>query len=622
MSVFASWEVARRATVIQWVFAAAFVVLAGAFFKAQVLDHESYRTRSAHNHLRDVSLEPPRGDILDRNNLPIAENMTGYSIRLLATREDSLRAVLARLDALIANDTVDVDAVVKRWAAATYQPALVYASGRYSVVATLEEHRATLPGLVIQAEPRRRYPDGAAVAHMVGYVGEVSAGDIEKNTFPNARPAEIVGKQGLEFEYDSLLRGRRGLRFVEIDALGRMIREAPAEVFRAPTAGQIVHTTIDLGLQRFIDSMWRTDLPNRRGAMVAMTPTGEILAYASFPSFDPNEFIGGIDAATFSALNSDPNKPFYNRVIQAAYPPASPFKLAIAAMALRRGFTMDSRMREVCTGSLQYGNRVWRCWNPKGHGSLTLRDAISKSCDVYFYQLGQLLGADSILKVAHEMGFGGRSGIDLDGERHGSLLASVKSYVNSRGASTWGNGETLNLAIGQGAHTETLINMVSFYAALAGDGIKRAPHIIAGRPGVVTSDLKLSPEQLADLRGAMVDVVNQGTATGNLAGEAGLKQFQVAGKTGSAEVTGQKQLGWFIAFAPADNPRIVVGIAVEEGIHGATMAKYPVRAIVHFLTGKTVKADFNTVTEDLTRTSADSDTVVAAHAKPPAVRRP
>lgn len=622
MSVFASWEVARRAAAIQWVVLGAFAVLGGAFFKAQVLDHESYRTRSANTHLRDVSLEPPRGDILDRNNQPIAYNMTGYSIRLLATSADSLRAVLARLDALIPNDTIDVETVVKRWAAATYQPALVYASGRYNVVATLEEHRAVLPGLVIQAEPRRRYPDSNAVAHMVGYVGEVSADDIEKNTFPDAKPAEIVGKQGLELEYDSLLRGRRGLRFVEIDAYGRMIREAPAAVSLAPMAGKIVRTTIDLGLQRFIDSMWRSDLPNRRGAMVAMTPTGEILAYASFPSYDPNDFIGGIDEATYAALYNDPNKPFYNRVIQAAYPPASPFKLAIAAMALRRGFTMESRMRDGCTGSYQYGNRVWHCWNPKGHGSLTLRQAIASSCDVYFWQLGLLLGADSILAAAREMGFGGRSGIDLDGERHGTLLASAKSYVNSRGVSTWGNGETLNLAIGQGAHTETLINMVSFYAALAGDGTKRAPHIIAGRPSVATRDLKLSPTQLADLRAAMVDVINQGTATGNLAAEVGLKQFKVAGKTGSAQVTGQKDMGWFIAFAPADNPRIVVGIAVEEGIHGAAVAKYPVRAIVHYLTGKTVKADFNTVTEDLTRTSADSDTVAAPRPTAPAVRRP
>lgn len=622
MSSFASWEVARRATSIQLVFLAAFGVLGGAFFKAQVLDHESYRLRSANNHLRDVSLEPPRGDILDRNDSVIAENETGYSIRLLATNADSLRAVLSRLDALVVDDTIDVETVIRRWSEARYQPALVYASGRFKLVSTLEEHRAVLPGLVIQAEPRRHYPDSDAVAHMVGYVGEVSASDLEKESFPDARPAEIVGKQGLELEYDSLLRGRRGLRFVEVDANNRMIREAPSAASRPPIAGQIVHTTIDMGLQRFIDSMWRADLPGKRGAIVAMTPTGEILAYESFPSYNPNDFIGGIDRATYAGLLDDPNKPLYNRVIQAAYPPASPFKLAIAAMALRRGYTMDSRMPDGCTGGYQYGNRVWRCWNPRGHGSLTLRQAIASSCDIFFYQLGQKLGADSILAAAHEMGFGSRSGIDLDGEKHGALFTSVKAYVNSRGVSTWSNGETLNLSIGQGAHTETLISMVSFYTALAGDGIKRTPHIIKNRPSVATYDLKLSPEQLLDLRTAMEDVVNQGTATGDLAAERGLKQYRIAGKTGSAQVTGQKDMGWFIAFAPADAPKIIVGIAVEEGIHGALVAKYPVRTIVHFLTGKTIKADFNTVTEDTTRTSADSDKVAKVPAKPPAVRRP
>ncbi|MGH7592552.1 MAG: penicillin-binding transpeptidase domain-containing protein, partial [Gemmatimonadales bacterium] len=199
----------------------------------------------------------------------------------------------------------------------------------------------------------------------------------------------------------------------------------------------------------------------------------------------------------------------------------------------------------------------------------------------------------------------------------GVLLASVKRYVDARGVSTWGNGETLNLSIGQGRHTETLINMVSFYAALAGDGIKRAPRIIPGRPGQVTEDLKLTPEQLTDLRLAMIDVVNSGTATGELAHEAGLKDFQVAGKTGSAEVTGQKQMGWFIAFAPADAPRIVIGIAVEEGIHGALVAKYPVRAIVHYLTGKAVKADVGTITEDTAHTSVDTASAGPSRPAPP-----
>ena len=604
MSAFSSWEVARRAFTIQWIFLAAFAVLGAAFFKAQVLDYASYRTRSANTHLRAMSRsEPPRVDILDRNGKPIAENMTGYSIRLLATTEDSLRAVLTRLDALIPDDTIDAEAVVRRWKAATYQAALVYASGRYNVVATLEEHRATLPGLVIQAEPRRRYPDGDAVAHMVGYVGEVSPRDLEEHTFPNAKPGEIVGKQGLELEYDSLLRGRRGLRFVEIDAHGRMIREAPAAAAFPPTPGKIVHTTIDMGLQHFIDSMWRTDLQGKRGAMVAMTPSGEVLAYASFPSYDPNDFIGGIDATTFSDLINDPDKPLYNRVIQAAYPPASAVQAGDCgdgvAARLHDGKRKDAPARGA-PGATSSAIASGDAGTPRGTGSslCARRSRFHATCT-----------STSSARCLAPIRFSPRRGrwASVDG-RGSTSMASItdRCWRASRRTSIPArrkvfdlgeNGETLKpREIGQGAHTETLINMVSFYAALAGDGIKRAPHIIKDRPSAVTHDLKLTPEELTDLRTAMADVVNSGTATGTLAGEVGLKQFAIAGKTGSAEVTGQKQMGWFIAFAPVDNPKIVVGIAVEEGIHGAYVAKYPVRAIVHYLTGKSIKADVNTIT--------------------------
>ncbi|MGH7582694.1 MAG: penicillin-binding protein 2 [Gemmatimonadales bacterium] len=600
MSPFASWQVARRATQIQWVFIGAFSLLGAAFFKAQVIDHGVYRSESARNRLKPIPLEAPRGYIFDRSGRRIADNVPGYAIKLLASSEDSLRAVLGRLDALITDDTIDADKVVRRWKLAEYEPAMVYASGRYEVVATLEEHRAILPGLVIQQEPRRRYPDSSAVAHLAGYVGEVSATELDNNTFPGAEPGSIVGKQGLELAYDSVLRGRPGVRFVEVTAGGRMVRDQADVVSLPPVAGRNIRTTIDLDLQQFVDSMWRADLPNRRGALVAMTPRGEILAYYSYPTFDPNDFIGRIDPETWNALRSDPNQPLYNRVIQGAYPPGSPFKLAIAAMALRRGLvTMDTRMRVPCTGSYQFGNRIWHCWDPKGHGSLTLRQAIASSCDIYFYQLGQMLGADSILADAAEMGFGDRAGIDIGPESKGALLPSVKAYVNSRGVSTWNNGETLNLAIGQGHHTETLLNMVSFYAALAGDGIKRTPHMIEGTASRVTHDLHLTPEHLADLRAAMVDVVNSGTARGDLANLAGLQQFQIAGKTGSAQVTGEKPLGWFIAFAPADHPRIVVGIAVEEAVHGAVVAKYPARTIMRYLTGRAVKADIGNVTENL-----------------------
>ncbi len=600
MTAFSSWQMARRARGARGVVFAAFAVLGAAFFNAQVLQHQRFRTESAGNRFRQIPLEAPRGNILDRNGRIIADNVPGYSIKLIASSEDSLRAVLARLQALVPDDTIDVDAVVRRWSGASYQPALVFASGQFDILATLEEHRALLPGLVIQREPLRDYPAGAALGHLVGYVGEINENELEANDFPGARSGEEVGQRGLEYEYDSLLRGRQGVSYAEVTASGRTVQDYQSPAVLPPVAGHDVQTTIDLPLQRFVDSMWRADLPTKRGALVAMTPDGAVRAYYSYPTFDPNDFVGGIDATTWAALNDNPDKPLINRVIAGRYPPASPFKLAIAAMALRRGLvTMDSRMPVPCTGEYRFGNRVWKCWNPEGHGSLTLRQAIATSCDIYFYQLGQLLGAKAIFEDGVEMGFDERSGIDLAGEVRPTFPTSVKSYVNSRGVSTWGNGEVLNLAIGQGRDAQTLINMVSFYAGLAGHGVKPVPFVVQPRTPLPGRDLGLTPDDLAGLRQAMVNVVTQGTASIDLQHEVGAGEYDVAGKTGSGQVTGQQDIAWFIAFAPADSARIVVGIEVEEGIHGANVAKYAVRAIARYLDGRAEKLDDATVTENL-----------------------
>lgn len=617
MSAFSSWELERRAGQASGLLALAFLVLGGAFFRAQIVNHEQFRLASNSNHLRGISLEAPRGTILDRNNRTIAVNIPGYSVKVLAFDSLTLRTVLTRLTALLPEDSIDIEPVIRRWKAARYEPALVFASGETRVVARLEEHRAALPGLLIQAEPRRRYPDSTAIAHLVGYVGQVSQAELDARKFGDAKPGDIVGKMGLEVEYDSILRGQNGLRYVEVTAKGRMVREQSGGGAITPVAGRSMVTTIDLPLQRFIDSMWRADpdLANKRGAMVAMTPKGEILAYYSHPNFDPNAFIGRVDPAMYRSLALDPDKPMYNRVIQGYYPPASPFKLAIAAVALKRGLvTMDSRMREGCRGSFSLGNRSWKCWKKEGHGSLTLAQAISSSCDVYFYQLGMLIGADTLIKELNAMGFGSPSGIDLPNEVSPLFPASVKSYVNRRGVSTWGGGEVLNLSIGQGANAQTLINMVSFYAALAGDGIKRTPFIIPGRVQGPSHDLHLTAEQRLGLRQAMLAVVSSGTATAGLASESGVRELEMAGKTGSGQVAGQKDIAWFMSFAPASNPKIVVGIQVEEGIHGGLVAKYAFRAIAKYLTGKTLKIESRDSTEDLSPPPPDStswDTVRA-----------
>ncbi len=602
MSAWESWQLAERAGRAQAVLALIFLVLGGAFFKAQVVDGAEFRVASEGSRLRPIPLPAPRGEIFDRHGLLIAENVPGYSIRLLASSEDSLRSVLGRLRAFVPADSVNVEKVVRRWLQTKYEPVLVFASGEFGIVSTLEEHRAAIPGLVIQAEPSRRYPDSTAVAHLVGYVSEVSERELESGNFPNARQGEVVGKNGLEMEYDSVLRGRQGIRYVEVTAKGRTIRDRGVSGSIRPQAGASIKTTIDLPLQRFVDSMWRAALPGKNGALLAMTPQGEILAYISFPSYDPNDFVGGIDAPTFNQLNTDPNRPLFDRVIQATYPPASPWKLATAAMGLRRGLvTMDTRMRTPCTGGFQFGNRNFRCWKRDGggHGSLTLAQAIATSCDVYFYQLGLMLDQEPLLDDGASMGFGERSGVDLEREKSAGF-PTVKSYIRKSGGTSWSRGELLNLAIGQGRNVQTLVGMTSFYAALATDGVRRAPFMVRRRTAAKTWDLGLKPDQLQGLRNALAAVVDMGTAAAS-----GGRELKVAGKTGTGQFPPQKDLGWFIGYAPSDAPKIVVGIVVEEGIHGSSVAGYVVEAIGKFL-GQPVAGTRIQVTEDTSTVAVDS----------------
>ena len=281
-------------------------------------------------------------------------------------------------------------------------------------VSRLEEHRATLTGLVIQPEPRRIYQHPRAIAHLVGYVGEVTQGDLDNQRYSGARLGSLVGRSGLEMEYDDTLRGVPGMRYIEVDALGRLVREQGAAPPLPSVPGRALHTTVDLPLQMFIDSIWP---PGQLGAMIAMTPDGQIRALYSTPSYDPNQFVGGISSSAWRTLNIDPSLPLLNRALQVRYPPGSPFKLATAAMALRLGLVdFNTHMPIPCRGGMQFGNRFFKCWDKKGHGSLDLTGAIAQSCDVYFYQLGLRLQLNALLENGIRMGFGNRTGVDLPNE--------------------------------------------------------------------------------------------------------------------------------------------------------------------------------------------------------------
>ena len=579
MSAFHPHLLERRLRLTRTVVLGAGAALVLVFFRTQILDHSKYQLQSETNRLRPIPLPAPRGIITDRNGKILAENLTGYTVSLLPADEDSLRATLRRIAPIVKLDNLAVERLLIRYRRTPYLPVSVLPNATFEVVSALEERRLIFPGLLIQPEPRRHYPDSSLVAHLVGYVGEITETERAQRRFASVRLGGLLGKGGLERQYDDSLRGADGVRFVEVSALGHVVREGGTASRLPPVPGRAVHTTIDLELQRYIAQIFPA---GQRGAVLALNPnTGEILALYSAPGFNPNAFVGGVDPDYWRRLSVSEAHPLFDRTIQARYPPGSTWKLAMAAMALRRGVvTLRSRMPIPCRGGLQYGNRFFRCWSAQGHGDLVLADAIAQSCDVYFYQLGLKLGLTSLFEDATGLGFRSRTGIDLPGEITSEFPSGTDYYDRVYGPRRWTSAVTLNLAIGQGENAQTLVNMVRFYQMLASDGRARSLYLVHPSSSGPTPSLGLSPEHLAGLRQAMTWVVQRGTARG--AGRFG-GTIEIAGKTGTAQNPHGPAHGWFIGFAPAEKPEIVVGAIVEFAREGPYVAPLVTRVIGHYL---------------------------------------
>lgn len=579
-------DVARRARAAGFVATAVIVFLCGAFFRTQILRNQQWVLQSEENRLREVPLPAPRGVIYDRNNAVIAENVVGYSVSLLSQTEDSLRATLRRLSGTIDLTPPQMDAAVRRYRRDRARPTVIIADASFDVISVLEEHRIDFPSLIIQSAPKRYYPEGAAVASFVGYTGEINETELASATYSGAgyKAGQQIGKEGLEKEYESILRGREGSRFVEVDARNRVVREAGAREDEAPKAAPALYTNIDLDLQKFIYNLFGDSL---QGGAVAMVPrTGEVLAVYSGPSWDPNKFIGGVPVQYYDSLRNDPRRPLYNKALQGTYPPGSTWKLATAVIALEDNVaTIDDHMPTPCTGGYYYGNRYWRCWEKKGHGSLSLAGAIVKSCDVYFYQLGLKITVARLVAGGVELGFTRKTGIDLPEERRPSFPDRIQYFNDKYGARGWTNAVALNMAIGQGDNAQTVLNMARFYTAIATDGFEATPTVARKRPER-TKVLHLTVEQLTQLRTALQGVV----AAGGTAGSASLATQGVvlAGKTGTAQSgvrkgTTEQNHAWFVGFAPANDPKIVVAVMLEFGGHGTRAAHIASAIIGHYL---------------------------------------
>lgn len=580
-------SVLRRARVARGLLVTAFVALAGAFFRAQVLQNEEYVLQSESNRLREVPLPGARGTIYDRNGAIIAENLPGYTVSILSPTEDSLKSALRTLSKVIPIDSTQQDLVVRRFRRTKPRPTVIFNDASFQVVSVLEERRVEFPGLIIQSSPKRYYPDGEAMAALVGFTGEITEDELGNERYAGYKAGQQVGKQGIEKQYELQLRGREGRRFVEVDARNRVVRDNGVRAEEQPEAPPPLKTNIDLDLQRFAHDYFADSL---RGAVVALDPqTGGVLALYSAPSYDVNEYIGGASASFIRSLLENPHRPMVNRALSGRYAPASTFKLATAVMGLEMGLvTMDTRMEQPCTGSYYLG-RQFKCWDHKGHGDITLAQAIAKSCDVYFYQLGLKIGLAKMLAGGVKLGFGDSTGVDLPNERKPTWPDGVAYFDKKYGPRGWNKSVVLSLAIGQADDAQTPLSMARFYAALATDGAAPTPQVVARTPER-KQILNLKPEQLQGLQDALADVVSRGTAAG-----AQIKGLSIAGKTGTAQVGGQKDNAWFVGYAPVDKPKIVLAVVIEEGLHGSVAAKVATKLMEHFL-GK--KLSMNAVTND------------------------
>lgn len=578
-------DVVRRGRAATVIVSGVVIFLLSAFFRAQVIRNQESLLQSEENRLRQIPTAAPRGRILDRNNKPIAENVVGYSVALLALNEDTLRATLDRLKSTIQLNGRQYQDALRRFRQNATRPTVIIQDASLDVVSVLEEHHMDFPSLIIQSAPKRIYPDGAAVEAFVGYVGEISEPELNSLGAAGYKPGQIVGKQGLEKQYEQALRGREGVQFVEVDAHNRVVTNGRAREAVTPQEGPPLYTNIDLDLQEYIHTLFGDTLA---AAAVALVPqTGEVLALYSSPALDPNRWVGGVSQSYLDSLRNDPRQPLFNKAVQATQPPGSTFKLATAVMALQDSIIdFSTRMPEACHGFYYFGNRPWRCWQKEGHGSLTLGGAISKSCDVYFYQLGQKLTLSRLVAGGIDLGFDRRSGIDLPEDTRPRFPSSFPEYFNQKYGRNWTQGSIeLNMAIGQGENAQTVINMARFYSALANDGNEPTPMIKRGTPKV-TKAFHLPTDQMLQLRRAMMGVV----AEGGTAAGAAISGVSVAGKTGTAQTLRKDKNGkdlywaWFAGMAPAQAPQIVVVVMVPNvTFEGATTATFATKIISHYL---------------------------------------
>jgi penicillin-binding protein 2 len=581
----------RKATIrlnaLQFVIAALFSVLAVSFWTLQVVQHAKYEELAENNHQRTLALRAPRGLVFDRDGRVMVENRHSYSISIVREHTKDLNRTVRVLAAVLGLDEAGVRSIVDRHRKEpTYRPITIVQDASLAQVAAVTARRLDfeLPDVVVEQVPTRRYPETMG-AHLFGYVGEVSDAQVADNS--SLKSGDITGQSGLEKIYNGYLVGEDGARRVVVNSVGREIRTLEED---PPTEGKRLQLTVDFDVQKAIEDGF--DAIGLNGGAIALDPSdGAVLGFTSRPAYDPNAFAAGIDRATWASLNTDRDRPLNDRVIQGRYSPGSTFKMAVALAALEEGIiTPDFHVN--CPGHANFYGRDFKCWrfSRGGHGSIDMRHAIEQSCDVYFYTVANMVGVDKINKWATALGMGVLSGIDLPNEVQG--LVPSTEWKRQRMHEKWYAGETISVGIGQGQVTTTPISMAVYMATLANGGTRVTPHLLkavddgSGWKPVPApppqGKTPINPEHLQVIKEGMWMAVNDPRGTG---GNAAIPGHDVSGKTGTAQVISNqgkaaagktdrdlRDNGWFVFFAPRDNPQIAGVVFLEHGVHGGNAA--------------------------------------------------
>ena len=599
------------------------VLLIG-FWKLQVIDSDQYAQWAERNKVRSIPVIAPRGRMLDRDGRVLVDNYPSFSVLLLrddpALVEKNLPAISEGLNIPISDlrEQLHASRNLKN-----FQPIVIKPEASKADIDFIESHRTDIPLLEMLMVHRRRYKPGAFMAHASGYVGEVSEQQIEASN-GRFRPGDFVGKSGLEREYNDLLQGTDGMRRVVVNSVGKEVDHLPTQ---EAIPGKQIQLTIDMDLQQVAEQ----SLGPREGAVVALDPrTGEVLAMASHPAPDPNDFAVRISNEEWKALNEDEAKPLLNRAIQAQLAPGSVFKIVMAT-AMYESKLIPESFSVFCPGYGTFYGRQFKCWvfwsHKPAHGYVDIHKAINQSCDIFFYTIGPKLGIDKISYYASGLGLGHRTGIDLPSEEPG--LMPSEEWVQRVFHRKWYPGETVSVAVGQGAVTTTPLQLARLIGGIASGGVFKQPHMLKDAPNVGEERFPLADSTVEKITNDMWGVVNGGGTGAALK----LQDIEFSGKSGTAQVIGyatrdrvgkQKRFldnAWFVGYAPRRNPEIVVSVLVQEsGKHGGEAAGPVVRDVVKAYFDKKSKKSEGTITAQDQRPAAPA-TAAAAVVKPAALKQ-